>query len=397
MAYLINRNPAARFDCLHSLVKFIYHFYGVNQDFYLKGVKYNPNLDNIHKYCTLLKISEFGDPYCPYLQNQLSEAGCNMTNGINCDSTKSKEVSNTVNALHALGFVKRTDRAIRLTNFGVEFANAKFGTKEMQDIIHNAVVRYGPAVGVLKQISDLCKPGGTFNTDSISVGYPDPNEMVQYERGFVILSAGSQDDSNTRTKSCILAWLTAGGYIRPTNLSAITNDEFAHSKYNEFLNQSHRNIRTYVYISEASFLKGKQFVTQSPLDYKNLTKMTGALRENNLTEVRNATRKYEPIIQNRRLAIVYLLNNAYNSGKDLNYNSLVDFFKNHIDQFVIDDTSLDTTLREEIRIADMVGIPYSCISKNGGLYLHPVCGVNTSELTIGAPAEVIDILKSTTL
>lgn len=397
MAYLINRNPAARFDCLHSLVKFINAYYGPNHDFTLNDVKYNADEDNVHNYCRLLRNSDFGVEYCPYLQNPLSDAGCNMTNGITCDSTKSKEVSNTINALHALGFVRRSNRSVKITDLGIRFANATFGTAEMQQIIHDSVVKYGPAVGVLKQISELCSLNGKFNTGNITVGYPDPEETVQYNRGFVIISAGSQDDSNTRTKSCILAWLTAGGYIRPENLPPVTTAEYAHSKYNSFLNQPHRGDRTYVYVSDAPFLRGETFVTQSPLDYKNLTKMTGALRENNLAEVREATMLYEPIIQNRRLAIVYFLNKAFENGTDLKFSSLVDFFSRHTDLFVVDETSINDVLQEEIQIANMSGIPYSINEISGSIYLHPIAGVNINELTLGAPTEVVDILRSITL
>lgn len=146
MAYLINRNPAARFDCLYSLVNLINAKYGCSKSFSLNDVKYNPDVDNVHNYCKLLQVSDFGVNYCPYLQNPLSDAGCNMTNGIKLDSTKSKEVSNTVNALHALGFVKRSDRSVKLTQSGLAFAEESYGTQKMQDIISAAIVNFGPVV-----------------------------------------------------------------------------------------------------------------------------------------------------------------------------------------------------------------------------------------------------------
>ena len=134
MAYLINRNPAARFECLYSIVKYINAAFRT-QVFSLSDVKYNKNNDNVHNYCSLLVNSGLGIFYCPYLQNPLSEAGCNMTNGVNSDSTKSKEASNTINALHALGFVSRKRRDITLTDLGKQFAAAQYDTDEMRVII----------------------------------------------------------------------------------------------------------------------------------------------------------------------------------------------------------------------------------------------------------------------
>lgn len=336
MAYLINRNPAARFECLYSLCKLINANYGTDHTFSLGDVKYNESRDNVHNYCTLLKDSEFGIRFCPYLQNPLSEAGCNMTNGVDCDSTKSKEVSNTINALHALGFVTRNNRNVKLTALGKQFAETVYGTEDMQNIISKAVLNYGPAVGVLMQISELTKIGKTFNTTDIYVGYPNPEETVQYNGGFVIISAGSQADSNTRTKSCILAWLTAGGYIRPQNSDPVEEGEYAHKKYNDFINKAHRGIKTYIFVSDAAFLRNEPFVTLRPLDYGNLTKMTAALRENNLADVRRATMQYEPVIRNRRLAILYFLQKSYESKKKLNFNNLITFFEKYDDDFVVD-------------------------------------------------------------
>lgn len=395
MAYLINRNPAARFECLYSLCKLINANYGTANTFSLGDVKYDEDTDNVHYYCTLLKDSEFGIRFCPYLQNPLSEAGCNMTNGVNCDSTKSKEVSNTINALHALGFVTRNGRNVKLTAFGKQFAETEYGTEDMQNIISKAVLNYGPAVGVLMQISELTQVGRTFNTTDIYVGYPNPEETVRYNGGFVIISAGSQADSNTRTKSCILAWLTAGGYIRPQNTEAVQAGEYAHKKYNDFINQPHRGIKTYVFVTDAAFLRNEPFETLRPLDYGNLTKMTAALRENNLADVRRATMEYEPVIQNRRLAILYFLQKAYENTKDLNFNNLIEFFERHEEYFVVDFSILREVIEDEIKIAYMSGIPFRIICEQDQILLHPLCGLNLEELKLGAPAEIVDLLRAT--
>ena len=191
-----------------------------------------------------------------------------------------------------------------------------------------------------------------------------------------------------------MAWLTAGGYIRPDALSVLKAGEFAHSKYQEFLNQPHRGNRKYVLVAQPPFMNGNSFITEAPLDYDNLTKLTGALRENNMANVREATKLYEGIIQNRRLAIVFLLNKAFEQKKDLEWNKLVEFFKKNQNKFVVNLSSLEDCLEEEVKIAFMSGIPFSFLSNNDVLSLHPLTGINTAELLSGAPKDVVEILKS---
>lgn len=393
MAYLLNRNPAARFECLHSLVKLIHSSFGYNA-FSLNDVKYNPDSDNVHNYCPLLVDSGLGINYCPYLQNPLSEAGCNMTNGVECDSTKSKEVSNTINALHALGFVSRQNREVRLTPFGKRFATTTFGSKEMQEIIQEAVLHYGPVVGVLKQVSDITKVGGSFSTGDIFVGYPNTDEEITYNGDLVRISAGSTDDSNTRTKSLLLAWLTAGGFVRPVALPALSQEEVAHRKYQDFINQAHRGNKRYVYVKAAPFLSSQSFCTMAPLDYVNLTKMTRALRENNQAEIREATMYYEGIIRNRRLAILYFLNEAYTHNQKVEYGQLIAFINKYPSLFVIDPNNVSDVMEEEIKIADMAGCPFKIIAKDSKIFLSPLAGVNLSELMIGVPDNVKQALKT---
>lgn len=397
MAYLINRNPAARFTCLHSLLRYVVEKSKMQSSLGLSDFKYDADKDNVLNYCPLLTRSDFGVDYCPYLQNPLSEAGCNMTNGVDCDSTKSKEVSNTVNALHALGFVKRSGRTVVVTQLGFEFASVEMGTANMQSIIKGAVVRYGPVVGVLKQIADITTVGGSFNTSDLYVGYPCSNETVVYKGSSVTISSGSQDDSNTRTKSCVLAWLTAGGYIRPDSLPALKSGEFAHSKYQDFLNQPHRGDRKYILVSPAPFMTNARFITEAPLDYNNLTKLTGALRENNMADVREATMLFEPRIKNRRLAIIYLLNKAFEQNKQLEYKKIIECLRKDPELFVVNQDSLEDCLEEEIKIATMSGIPFSITLNNGDINLRPFTGINTKELLIGAPTSVVGILNKTTI
>jgi phage baseplate assembly protein W len=396
MSYLLNRNPAARIECLHALVKFIYAKFGTYQSFSMKSVKFKREEKNIHEFCSLLIDSPLGTKYCPYKQNPLDDAGCSLTNGVDEDTTKSKEVSNTINALHALDFVKRDNNKIQLTTSGIAFAKAKYGSKDMQQIIKDAVLKYGPIIGVLKQICKTTKVGANFSSADIEVGYPNTSEIVKFKEYNVTLSSGSQKDSNTRTRSCLLAWLTAAGFIRPINLHPLENGEYAHSKYKDFVNRSHRGERTYVLVESIDF-DNKKIITQKPLDYSNLTKLTAALRENNMSIVREATMQYETRINNRRFAIIYFLNESYKKGKLLSFDNLITFFHLHNDTFVITDDDLQSVIQNELSIADMAGIPFDIIESNGVLYLKPLAGINMDELSSTAPENLITILKNSHL
>ena len=390
MAYLLNRNPAARIECLHALVEFIYNKFGENTDFTLTSVKFNRDERNIHEFCSRLIDSSLGTKYCPYKQNPLDEAGCSLTNGVDEDSTKSKEVSNTINALHALGFVNRNDRKIRITPFGIRFAKAKYGSEEMQEIIKEAVLHYGPAVGVLKQIINVADGEGNFNSADIRVGYPNTKETVVYKNHNVVLSSGSQKDSNTRTRSCILAWLTTAGFIRPQDLNDVPKGEYAHMYYRDFINQSHRGDRLYKLVEAPDF---NGFEIQKPLDYSNLTKLTAALRENNQSIVREATMLYEPKINNRRFALLFILNEAYKNGKSVLFDNILAFFRKHSELFVITDDDLEYVIQNELEIATMAGILYDIVSMDNQMYIKPLTGVNIEELANGVPNELIDTLK----
>lgn len=80
MAFLINRVPASRLDCLHSLMRMLYKKYSTDKCFTLNDVKYHEGEDNIKVYCKQLrKYEEF--KYCPFLDNPLDPKGYNLPNG----------------------------------------------------------------------------------------------------------------------------------------------------------------------------------------------------------------------------------------------------------------------------------------------------------------------------
>lgn len=398
MAFLVNRIPPSRFECLYSFAKFIVSkFGGYDKKFSLSDVMFDRDGVNIHHFCTLTQ--SLGDfTYCPFKDNELDDSGCSLTNGVLNDSTKKKEVSNSINAMHALGFVDRRNRMSIITPFGRQFAKAEYGTQEMQNIIKRAVLNYGPVIGVLNQIRALTSVGGEFKATDIVVGYPNTKEDVVYKEKIISLSVGSKRDSNIRTRSCILCWLTTAGFICPTQLPPIEEGEYPHFKYREYLNKSQRNEKFYYFLEDPiPSLRDNQFITLRPLDFKHLTKLTGALRENNQAEVREATMKYEMLVNNRRLAILYFLNQAYKLGKQLKLDNLLSFFHLHKDFFIISEREFDDVIKEELDITNMGGIPFDMVEKEGQLYLAPNNGINEDELCLDADDKLMEILKSTKL
>lgn len=387
MAFLINRTAAARIECLHALARLIIEKFGIyGAPFNLKDVKFDRGAINIHQYCTLLYEDEIVGKYCRFKENPLDDAGCSITNGVLSDTTKSKEVSNTINAMHALGFVERVGRKVRITSFGVWFAKTDYGTADMQAIIKKAVLNYGPVVGVMHSLSGY-KPGDTFNVSEIKVGYPSPIEFVDFNGSTVELSAGSTQDSNTRTKSCLLAWLTQGGYIKPVHFTP-SDSPYSHIAYRDYINKEHRMDQEYeiVEIPNAE-------ITDRPLNYDNLTKMNFCLRENGQSVVREATMYFETKIKNRRFAILFLLNLAFQNKTAIALSDIIDVLKEDKDKFVVSEDDLEETILTEIEIAFMAGIPFVRRYTNGKLYLQPTKGLNLNELESGAPQDVINYLN----
>ena len=288
--------------------------------------------------------------------------------------------------MHALGFVEREGRKVRITSFGVSFAKTKYGTADMQAIIKKAVLNYGPIIGVIYSLSKYV-PGEIFNISEINVGYPSPTEFVDYNGSVVELSAGSTQDSNTRTKSCILAWLTQGGYIKPVNFTP-SKSPYPHIAYRDYINSEHRMGQMYEIIEFPN-----TNITDRPLNYDNLTKMNFCLRENGQSIVREATMYYEAKIKNRRFAILYLLNLAFQHKTAVALSDIIDVMKEDKSKFVVSEIDLEETISTEVEIAFMAGIPYVWRNMNGKLYLQPIKGLNMKELEVGAPEDVINFLK----
>lgn len=399
MAFLLNRVAASRIECLHALMIFIVKEIGSYKPFSLTSVKFKRNTPNIHKYCSVLITHPTGLKYCPFKQNPLDDSGCGLTNGYDpvYDTTKSKEVSNTINALHGLGFLKRNGKTVTLLPAGIKFANCKYGTAAMQNCILEAVLHYGPVVGALKEIITNYKVGQSFNPTDIFVGYPETLEQVKFKGQNITISIGSQTDSDTRTRSCIFGWLTTAGILRPEKLPPLNQGELAHLKYKDFLRSNSRTVHRYVLVCNPFANKSQPLITEQPLDYMNLTKRIGALREHNQDLCREASTAYAPQVKNRRLAICYLLDLAYRSSKTIPVRIFLSLFQSYPKLFLVSTANLESTIQSELDIAKTCGIPFDVLMQNGEPFLKPFCGINLAELTKDAPAQVLSILSKITL
>lgn len=389
MAYLINRSTSAKTECLHSLLSFLYDSFGVKGYFTLNDAKFDRENKNVHAFCPLLKSTSLGIKCCPFLDNALDEAGCIMTHQKEGDSTKSKQVSDTINTMHALGLVTRKRNNVIITKLGEDFALAKTGSIEYQKLLEKAVLSYGPCIGVLKQAADASDgKGGLFKANDIYVGFPDTQESVIYNGKLIAISSGSKRDSNTRTRSTILTLLTAAGYIQPANLPDLLSGELPHSKYSDYINDKH-NSSSYRLLRRPPYEHQNDFVVERPLSFMRLSKQTRSLREKGQGDIRSATLDCQEKLLNRRFAIVFLLNRAFKQGKPLSISYLIEYLRQYPEYFVISNDSFESAMYEDLQVADMVGIPFYVDNEKN---LHPLTGLNEKELNEDVPSALLEIL-----
>lgn len=391
MAFLINRKAPSRIECLYSLVKFLYSNYG-EKSFTLDDCMYSRDEDNIHHYCSLIVETDFGYK-CPYKESPLSDAGCYITNGKLDDSTKKKEVGNTINALHGMGFLHRDNHKVFVTQLGVKLVSLDLFSLEAASLIKNAVLSYGPVVGVIDEIDNI-NEDGIFNASEIAVGYPSTEELVLESGSYITISSGSTTDANTRSRSCYLSWLVTAGVIEPVGVLPDNNSEIPYDKYRSFLNADTLKARKYRILISPQDIYEQIKYTKRPLDYVNLTKLTRALRENGQAPVREVTMRYENRIKNRRFAIIYLLNEAYKNQTFLDFEALLSLMLSNPEMFVISNDSFREVLLSELHIANVTGIPFFACTEEGKMRLFPKLGVSIDELSIGAPSSLIKLLKT---
>jgi len=351
---------------------------------------YDRHTPNIHQFCELLKEdTSLRIKYCPFLDNPLSKAGCYLTRGVDDDTTKRKEISNSVNALDGIGFVSRVNRELQLTKLGHKFADTKFTSYEFLQIIREGLLKYGPMVGLLYQI--YTHPRNIFDSTYLKVGYPDTGETIVKKSKTILISSGSQKDSNTRTRSTLLAWAVTAGFVAPSSLQAKVKEGTSHLDTNAYILQSVRNERNYTKKYFPNHIFRGAFVTEIPLDYLNLSKNIGALREYGQVASRSETLKFKSVILNRRFALAYLLNEAFANNRGLHFLKMLDLLEKQSSLFVVNKVGFRNIMKADSFSAYMVGIPFK--RKNSHI-LFPVTGLNEKILCLNAPKKVIDFLDS---
>ena len=345
--------------------------------------------ENILQTCTsLVKHPSIPFRVCPFLENPLSAAKCYMTQSVQEDKQKSKSVSDVFNALEGLGFIERVEKGGKLTDKGIGFASEPYESKNTLTRLKNALVGYGPFIGLLHEIS---KKDGTISKSSVKLGYPVTNERVKYEGRYITLSTGSQQDTITRTRSVLFIWATTAGFVIPEGIDEPKNSDKWHVEVLDYIRLKKWNENTFRILLPRDFFKEKITIKQ-PLYYNAMTKSTKALRERNQEAERLMTLKLEPIINNRRFAIVYCLAVKSNSNQNLDIKKLVKALQKYPEIFVINKSEFDEVLEKELDIAKISGMPF----ERDGNILVPLTKVDLNTLTRGVPEPLIKTLSSIT-
>lgn len=376
MAYLINRNVSGRLPCLHGICQYLKAQFG-DSTFSIQDLKYDENKEfNIHDYSPCAKKLNNSDYItCRYLQNPLSEARCALVQSVSYDPQKSKLASDIMNALDGLGLVDRVSGSAKLTSFGKKFAGIDRGTPEWSQYARKAVLNYGPFVGLLNTAGLVAVDKKFSRSQLDKIGYPTTNETIVKSGRSIALSSGSQADTMTRTRSILVTYGVTTGFFKSDQIS----DPIEYAMSDRWNVNSFR--------LDTSLMPDKPYVSK-PLSYTTLTKSTRSLRERGQEVVRVATMKAEHIINNRRLAIIFLINEASKDGKKVNYSKLCEMLKQH-NQFVVNHDEFDAVMAKEIKIVNIAGL---AIKVEGDIVV-PKSTINEKILVEGAEKEIIELLN----
>jgi hypothetical protein len=359
---LVNRNAASRIECLHALVKHIDADPRLTNGFQsTSDVKVQAAGHQITQVCSLLIVDKaLGRSYCPYKENPLSKEVCQLTNSADKDSTKSKESSNSVNSLEALGFLTRSSAALmELTDSGRRLSSAMVGSKEFTQLVRTGVLNYGPAFGLLFQLVNnerlLETPSRAF------IGYPQTKERVQVAGRPILLPVGSQQDSNNRTRTTLLRWLVAAGCLVPLGTKETGKEPAV--EFRSFLNSPRRVVAKFGLTAVGRTAVESCPKVLAPLDYVNTLKRL-SLRELGQKEQRKALLRCADIVRNRRTAIALMMSNAAERGTSVSIDEILEAFKSNLDLFGIQGKVDRSVVESEVSVAFSVGVPFSR-AKNG--------------------------------
>lgn len=385
MSYLINRNPSGRIICLHSLLRYLHKRFGTNP-FTLTGLKYDENAkENIHHVCPILtKHPSIPFKVCPFLENPLSAAKCYLTQSVQEDKQKSKSVSDAFNALEGMGFVKRLNKNGKITKEGIEFLSEPYESPNTLLRLRKALLGYGPFVGLLYELLSNIK----IARSTIKLGYPVTNERITENGRAVTLSTGSQQDTITRTRSVLFLWATTAGFVLPEGIPQPFDISKWHVSMLDYVKSKKWTKNIFISKLPKDLFQKKLYVNQ-PLFYNAMTKSTKALRERNQEAERSITLKYEPVINNRRFAIVYSLAKESDNDTNLNLKKLIKELEKYPSLFVVDKNEFEEVMEKELGIANICGIPF--IREKD--ILKPLTKINIEILKTGAPDSLITKLN----
>lgn len=375
MAVLINRNPVGRLICLHSLLRYLFAQFGM-EEFTLNDLKYDKKKRHtITDFCPLLlKISSVRSRVCPYLKTPLSEAVCYLTQSVEYDSQKSKSASDALNALDGLGWVDRGTQSSRITSFGETIAAKDFNA--LGDLLLESVLSYGPFVGFLwKALAN--SRGAVVKRGDIFAGFPDTKEVYEEGGRKILLSTGSRKDTNVRTKSVLFCWGLSVGLFSPLSKVDIAS----------YILEQRWTLREFKINYSEKLFSG--LYVKRPLEYQWLTKSTKALRERYQGPQRETTLRLEGKVQNRRFAVVYSLAKAAEIGKGINYERLIDRLQEE-KEFVINTAPFRQVMELEKEVAWLAGIPFR---EKGGI-LIPKTRIDMKIAKRGAPEKILSFLDS---
>lgn len=386
MSYLINRNPSGRIICLHALLGYLYKKFG-KEPFTLNDLKYDVQSKyNVHQTCHLLKrLPSIPFKICPYLENPLSDAKCYLTQSIQEDKQKSKSVSDVFNALEGMGFVERKDKGGIITKEGIDFISKSYDHPDTLVKIRNGLLCYGPFIGLLHEISK--STGSHISRSSIKLGYPVTDEKITHQGNSITLSTGSQQDTITRTRSVLFIWAITAGFVLPEGLRLPKDKTKWHIETLDYIKLKKWTTSKFKSHLPKNFFKSK-ITVKNPLSYNAMTKSTKALRERNQEEERTLTLKYEPIINNRRFAIVYGLAKKSEVNQIFDFDKFLMELKKYPDLFVVNKDDFEEIMDKELEIANVSGIPYE--REKGKL--APLTKLNLTNLKVGAPQSIINTL-----
>ncbi len=379
MAYLINRNVSGRLPCLHGICSYLVNQFG-DQEFTIRDLKYDESKKyNIHDFSPCaVKLNGTDYITCRYLDNPFSPAKCAIVQSVEYDPQKSKLASDIMNSLDGLNLVDRSGSTASLTKNGKRFASAKLGSGEWYEIVRESVMSYGPFVGMIYMAKINSINGYIERRDLDGLGYPTTEESITRNGDIILLSTGSQADTMTRTRSVLLVYAIVSGIFCSDSIKDPI--EYAMST-NWDINK---------FKVDFDLIPSKHYVSK-PLSYKKLTKNTRSLRERGQSAVRNATVEAEYKMNNRRLVIVYILNEASEKSVSVKYNNLIKALLEHPDYFVIDQSQFKSVMLSDLPISFVAGIPYEV---HEGNIITPLTTLNKEVLLEEVDQNLISILRA---